>query len=98
MSFDLGLSEEQEALRQLAHEFARDVMRPAAPHYDKSGEYPWDCIKQAHALGIMNTHIPGAQGGMELGALDGLLIAEELAWAARASARPSRPTAWRSSR
>jgi acyl-CoA dehydrogenase len=80
MSFDLGLSEEQEALRQLAHEFARDVMRPAAPHHDRTGDYPWDCIKAAHALGIMNTHVPAAQGGMELGALDGLLIAEELAW------------------
>jgi acyl-CoA dehydrogenase len=31
-------------------------------------------------MGLMNTHIPSAYGGLELGCLDGMLIAEELAW------------------
>jgi len=78
ISFDL--SEEQEALRQLAHDFARDVIRPAAAHHDATGEYPWKVIQQAHELGLVNTHLPSSVGGLELGAVDGLLIAEELAW------------------
>ncbi|MCB9795674.1 MAG: acyl-CoA dehydrogenase family protein [Alphaproteobacteria bacterium] len=78
MSFEL--SEEQEALRSLAHEFSRDVIRPAAPHHDQTGEFPREVLAQAHELGLMNTHIEEAHGGFGLGALDGLLIAEELAW------------------
>ncbi|MCB9746724.1 MAG: acyl-CoA dehydrogenase family protein, partial [Alphaproteobacteria bacterium] len=80
MSVSFELSEEQEALRSLAHEFSRDVIRPAAPHHDQTGEFPREVLAQAHELGLMNTHIEEAHGGFGLGALDGLLIAEELAW------------------
>ena len=79
MSF-LQLTEEQLALRELAHDFARDVIRPAAPHHDETGEYPHEVLKQAHELGLMNTHIEEDYGGLALGAVDGVLIAEELAW------------------
>lgn len=75
-----GLSEEQIQLRELAHSFARDVMRPAAPHHDQTGEYPYEVLKQAYQLGLMNTHIEPEYGGLGLGAVDGMLIAEELAW------------------
>ena len=74
------LSEEQEAIRGLANEFAAGVIRPAAPHHDATGEYPWEVLRQAHETGLLNTHIPGDYGGMELGAVDGIIIAEELAW------------------
>ncbi|MEL6346973.1 MAG: acyl-CoA dehydrogenase family protein [Myxococcota bacterium] len=75
-----GLSEEQQQLRDLAHDFATNEMRPVAAHHDETGEYAWDVIKKAHELGLLNTHVPAAYGGLELGAMDGLLIAEELAW------------------
>jgi acyl-CoA dehydrogenase len=78
IGFDL--SDEQQALRDAAHGFALDVMRPAAEHHDKTGEYPWECIKEAHARGLMNVHIPSEYGGLGLGCFDGCLIAEELAW------------------
>ncbi len=80
MAISFALSEEQEALRELCHEFARDVMRPVAPHHDQTGEYPNEVLKQAFELGLMNTHIPEEYGGLALSALDGVLIAEELAW------------------
>ncbi len=80
MSLSLVLSEEQEALRGLANEFSRDVIRPAAPHHDQTGEYPFEVLKQAHEHGLMNTHIPEANGGLDLSCLDGCLIGEELAW------------------
>jgi acyl-CoA dehydrogenase len=74
------LTEEQQQLRDAAHDFAAGVMRPAAEHHDKTGEYPWEVIKEAHSRGLMNTHVPGEYGGMGLGCFDGILIAEELAW------------------
>jgi acyl-CoA dehydrogenase len=74
------LTEEQEQLRDLAHEFAKNEMRPAAVHHDTTGEYPWEILKKAHELGLMNTHIPERFGGLGLGAVDASIISEELAW------------------
>jgi acyl-CoA dehydrogenase len=78
IGFDL--TEEQQQLRDLAHEFAEKEIRPVAEHHDQTGEYPWAVIRKAHELGLMNTHIPAEYGGLGLGCFDGCLIAEELAW------------------
>ena len=75
-----GLSEDQEQLRELAQQFAANEMRPVAEHYDQTMEYPWAVIHKAHEIGLMNTHIPERFGGLGLGALDGAIISEELAW------------------
>lgn len=44
-------------------------------------QYPWDIIKQAHSLGLMNGAVPTDCGGPGLGVLDECIIAEELAYA-----------------
>lgn len=80
MSLSFDLSEDQLALQELARNFARDEMRPKAPHHDETGEYPWEVLKKAHNAGLMNTHVEGDQGGLGLSATDGIVIAEELAW------------------
>ncbi len=80
MPIQLQLSDDQLALRTLARDFARDVIRPAAPHHDETGDFPWEVLRQAHALGLMNTHIPEEYGGLGLSAMDGVLLAEELAF------------------
>ena len=80
MSIDFALSDEQLALRELAHEFAKNEIRPVAAHHDKTGEYPWAVLAKAHAVGLLNTHIAPENGGIGLTAMDGLVIAEELAW------------------
>ena len=49
---EFGLSEEQEMLRELAHEFARDTVRPNAEHWDTNSEFPIEAISEAHALGL----------------------------------------------
>ena len=48
----------------LAEKFCKEEIIPAAPHYDKTGEYPWDVIKKAHEVGLMNLHISEEYGGM----------------------------------
>jgi acyl-CoA dehydrogenase len=75
-----ALSEQQQALRDHAHDFAAREIRPVAAHYDQTMEYPWEVIHKAHAAGLMNTHIPERFGGLGLGCLDGTILAEELAW------------------
>ncbi|MEE2756354.1 MAG: acyl-CoA dehydrogenase family protein [Myxococcota bacterium] len=77
---DFSLSQEQEQLRDLAREFARNEIRPVSAHHDHTGEFPSGVLKKAWELGLMNTHIPEAYGGMGLGVVDGVLMGEETAW------------------
>lgn len=78
IGFDL--SEDQQQLKDLAHQFAEGEMRPVAEHHDQTMEFPWEVIRKAHELGLMNTHIPERCGGLGLGAIEGAIISEELAW------------------
>ena len=48
----------------MAEKFCKEEIIPAAPHYDKTGEYPWDVIKKAHEVGLMNLHISEEYGGI----------------------------------
>jgi acyl-CoA dehydrogenase len=75
-----ALSDEQRALRELAHAFAVNEIRPVAWRYDHEGTFPEGLIAKAWELGLMNASIPEDYGGPGLGALDGTLIDEELAW------------------
>lgn len=75
-----ALSEEQEALRDLCHEFAENELRPRSTHHDQTGEYPWDAVRKAHELGLLNPQIPERWGGLGLGSLDACIMHEEFAW------------------
>jgi len=77
---DFTLTDEQKALRELAHDFAEKEIRPVAWEYDKDGTWPQDIIDKAWEVGLMNTHAPEAYGGPGLSFLDGCLIEEELSW------------------
>ncbi|KAI3624701.1 medium-chain acyl-CoA dehydrogenase [Malassezia furfur] len=78
ISFEL--SGDQHAYQELARKFTRDNITPVASKYDKSMEYPWEVIKKAHEVGLINTHIPEAYGGIGLGLMECALISEELAF------------------
>ena len=75
-----GLTDEQKALRQLAHDFAEREIRPKEKEYDEHSTHPADVIAKAHELGLMNVHIPEAYGGLQLGAFEGMIVGEELCW------------------
>ncbi|HWH93838.1 MAG TPA: acyl-CoA dehydrogenase family protein [Baekduia sp.] len=77
---DFTLTDEQKALRELAHDFAEKDIRPVAWEYDKDGTWPADVFAKAHEVGLMNTHVPEEYGGPALSYLDGCLIEEELSW------------------
>src|SRR3954469_18111952 len=75
-----ALTDEQRALRELAHEFAEKEIRPKAAEYDEHQTHPADVIAKAHEVGLMNPHVPEELGGAGLGGLEGALISEELCW------------------
>ena len=77
---DFQLDEMQQMLRELAHEFAVDEIRPNAEHWDLTSEYPKDAINSAHEMGLLNLHIPEIYGGAGLGSFEEVLVNEELAW------------------
>jgi acyl-CoA dehydrogenase len=83
---DFTLSEEQENLREMAHEFAAKEIRPVAWDYDKDGTWPEAIIRKAWEVGLMNSQLPSEYGGVGASSLDGCLIAEELAWGCAAIA------------
>ena len=67
-------------LQNLAREFAKTEMIPHEKHYDVTMEYPLPVFKKAWEAGLVNSHVPGEYGGAGLGALEGVIIAEELAY------------------
>src|SRR5215475_11190295 len=75
-----SLTDEQRALRELAHDFAEREIRPKAAEYDVNMTHPADVIAKAHEVGLMNLHVPAEYGGPELSLLDGVLVGEELNW------------------
>jgi len=75
-----ALTDEQKELRALAREFAEKEIRPAAAEHDVAMRHPAELIAKAHALGLMNLHVPAELGGLGLGAFDGMLVGEELNW------------------
>src|SRR5437764_7054788 len=75
-----ALTDQQKALRELAHEFAVKEIRPRAAEYDEHSTHPADVIAKAHELGLMTVHVPEEYGGLGLGTFDGALVGEELTW------------------
>ena len=77
---DFNLTAEQQALRELAHEFAQNEIRPVAPAHDRTGEFPWEVIRKAHKLGLMNLTVPEEYGGGGQKQFEECLLTEELSW------------------
>lgn len=77
---NFSLNEEQTMIQQLARDFARNEMAPAAEHYDQTHEYPWPIIKKAQELGFTTLNVPEAYGGLGLSLFEECMVAEELAW------------------
>lgn len=78
--FDLGLTENQLQIQETARKFTREEIIPNAAKYDSSSEFPWDIVKKAHSIGLMNAHVPEQFGGLGLSTFDGCLISEEFSF------------------
>ncbi|MFW6052685.1 MAG: acyl-CoA dehydrogenase family protein [Desulfosalsimonas sp.] len=76
---DFRLSREQLDLREKARQFSKQVVLPAAWHYDEKDQLPLWVLKKADEAGIMNSDIPAEYGGMGYGLVEGSIVTEEIA-------------------
>ena len=76
---DFTLSEEQEAFRALAQDFAENEFAPHAAAWDRDCTFPIDALRQAAALGFAGIYVRDDVGGSNLTRLDAALIFEGLA-------------------
>jgi acyl-CoA dehydrogenase len=74
------LSEEQEQLRDVARQFTKAKIIPAAAKADHDGKFPKDVFDEAWKLGLVAPNIPEAYGGPGLHEIEHVLITEELAY------------------
>jgi acyl-CoA dehydrogenase len=80
VSFDLQLTEEQQALQETLHGFSEDVVRPAARTAEAEKRVPDDIARQTHEIGVAAPVAEEFGGGGTFGAVTYCVAAEELAW------------------
>ena len=78
---DFSLSEEQQAIFDMAHDFGQSAIAPHAIAWDENGEMPKEMLREAASLGLASIYVPEAHGGSGLSRLDAVLIFEALATA-----------------
>lgn len=76
---DFQLSEDQQAIRDMARDFAREKLKPHAVEWDQTKYFPMDVLREAAALGLGAINVAAEHGGSGLGRADGVLIYEALA-------------------
>ncbi|KRX19833.1 Medium-chain specific acyl-CoA dehydrogenase, mitochondrial [Trichinella nelsoni] len=74
------LSAEAKEFQNIAMKFAKEEIIPKAAHFDRTGEYPMEIIKNAWKLGLSGTEIPQQYGGLGLSLLESVVIAEALSY------------------
>jgi acyl-CoA dehydrogenase len=74
-----ALSEDQVAAQKWAREFAEKEIRPVAPHYDETEDFPWPVLSKAADIGLYGMDFYRMIGEDETGVLQPLLV-EELCW------------------
>ena len=83
---DFKLTEEHEMLKKTIRDFASKEIAPIAGEIDKSGEFPWECVKKLAQLGTFGLLVPPLYGGTGPDKLGFLIANEEIS---RASASVS---------
>jgi alkylation response protein AidB-like acyl-CoA dehydrogenase len=80
LPFDLQPTDEQRVLRETLHDFAAEVLRPAARDCESARQTSEDIFRQAHEIGV-TAPVDESYGGAGLfDAVTHCLVAEELAW------------------
>ena len=78
---DFALSEEQQAIFDMAHDFGQSAIAPYAVDWDDQAQMPKDVLRAAAELGLASIYVPEKHGGSGLNRLDAALIFEALAMA-----------------
>jgi alkylation response protein AidB-like acyl-CoA dehydrogenase len=73
------LSEEQEAFRAAARDFAEKELAPHAAHWDAESEFPREALRKGAELGFCGLYTDEAWGGLGMSRLDSAVVFEEMA-------------------
>ncbi|WP_261569510.1 acyl-CoA dehydrogenase family protein [Frankia gtarii] len=76
---DTRLSEDQESLRKLVEQFAREVVAPAAAAHDEAKTFPYEVVAQMAEMGLFGLPFPESVGGQGADYFTLCLAIEELA-------------------
>jgi len=76
---DFTLSEDQKMLRSMVRDFAENEIEPIAALTDEESRFPEEVIRKAAGIGLMSAGFPEEYGGSGGGALEQIIIFEELA-------------------
>lgn len=83
---DFNLTQEQQAIQTMVHEFANNEIAPHAAEWDKTHYFPKPVLQKAAALGLAAIVVKAEVGGSALTRLDSALIFEALAAACPSTA------------
>ena len=75
---DFKLSEQHEMLRKTTRDFASKEIAPIAGAIDKSGEFPWECVRKLAQLGTFGLLVPPPYGGTGPDRLGFFIVNEEI--------------------
>jgi acyl-CoA dehydrogenase len=77
---DFQLSEDQITVQKWAHEFAEGEIRPVAPEYDETEDFPWPVVKKAAEIGLYSLDFWTDMVGQDNTGLTLPIVMEEMAW------------------
>ena len=76
---DFRLTEDQQALQALVREVSQKELKPLAPRWDETHEFPWASIRKLAEVGVMGLTIPEEYGGLGGSWMEATLAIEEIA-------------------
>ena len=79
MTFSMQPSDDVIEVRDWVHQFAAEVIRPAAAEWDEREQTPWPIIQEAAKIGLYSPELFGTQAAEPSG-LGMLTVFEELFW------------------
>jgi alkylation response protein AidB-like acyl-CoA dehydrogenase len=74
-----ALTEDQVAAQKWVREFAQKEIRPVAPHYDETEDFPWPVLRKAAEIGLYGKDYYQMVAEDDSGLLQ-LALVEELCW------------------
>jgi len=77
---DFDLKEEHKMIRDMARDFAREVIRPRSEEIEKTGNYAYDIMKKMAQLGMMGIPFPEEYGGSGGDWVGMHMCIEEISW------------------
>lgn len=72
------ITEEHVMIRDAARDFAQNAIAPIAEHFDETGDFPSETIKQMGQLGFMGIEVPEKYGGAGMDTLAYALALTEI--------------------